>query len=128
MTDYIYPFYDSTLFARSRKAELAWKKDAQSLLDNLIDPDKVKQLRAEANEILESANAKISKINEDVGGLIPAGIELPEIEVPEAEVDVNAQGLPLISSEWSWVEQTQRLKARKGYEGQDQDEDLDDGA
>jgi hypothetical protein len=41
--------------------------------------------------------------------------EFPEIEIPEPDVG-EPGGLPLVSSRWSFAEQTRALIARKNYE------------
>jgi hypothetical protein len=44
--------------------------------------------------------------------LLPRGPVLPE-----PEIAVEPDGLPLIDSAWSWAEQSRRLIASKAYDG-----------
>jgi hypothetical protein len=38
--------------------------------------------------------------------------------LPEPEIAVEPDGLPLIDSAWSWAEQSRRLIASKAYDGE----------
>jgi hypothetical protein len=45
-----------------------------------------------------------------------ADVDLPEIVVPQPELNGSGDGLPVIDSTWPWIEQSLRLKKDKGYE------------
>ncbi len=44
-----------------------------------------------------------------------AGIKLPRIALPYAELAEKSWQAILVSSEWTWADQTRALKARKTY-------------
>jgi hypothetical protein len=72
----------------------------------------------EAQERLREADEEL----DDLAG----GIDLPKPpEAPEAEVDEDAQS-PLVDLDWGFEGVMAALKAHKAYEGQAEDEGLDE--
>jgi hypothetical protein len=114
-TEFLRPFYDPTLARRVREARRVWEAEAQARLDASLDPEERNRVRAEAAEKLEALRENIEEINQqlqvDVGDL-----DLPEIDVPEPEIDVEPEDEPLCDSRWSFVEHATRLKASKAYD------------
>jgi hypothetical protein len=76
-----------------------------------------------AEDLKERAEAKARDIDRLVREVIAdAEIDLPEAVLPEFEFAEKPPGSVLIATEWTWVEQTFSMKARKSY-GDDEDED-----
>lgn len=111
--DAITPFYDRTLHSRSYKAQEDWRREAQAIVDDNLDPDLQAQLRTEANEKLVSMKAAIDEINDQLR-IDADDFDLPEIVIPEAELDGD-QPEPLFDSQWSFAEQCQALIDSKAY-------------
>jgi hypothetical protein len=111
------PFFDYTLRERVVRARYEWIAQAQAQLDEQIDQERLERLRDEADAKLEKLRDEIDAINEALRTEIgdEYDFDLPEIVVPEPELNGHDYGLPLIDSDWSWVEQTLSLKASKGY-------------
>jgi hypothetical protein len=108
------PFFDHSLAARVSRARARWLKEAQRRLEEQLDPEQRERLRKEAMDTLETLFLEIARLN-DALRVETGDIDLPDVVVPEPKL--NGHGSPLIDSDWSWVEQTQALKASKGYEG-----------
>ena len=78
--------------------------------------EEVEALRDAIEDILRRAEEKADELNGRLDEVVAdAEIELPEPVVPEVELAEKAPGSVLVSSAWTWVEQTHgSLKARKG--------------
>lgn len=111
----IKPFWDSSLDSRVSQAFDDWADYAQAKLDAHIDTEFLHQLRSEAALKLAEIETEIAKLNESMRQAVPDDVPLPPIEIPEPEVNESVQGVPLISSRWSWTEQTRALIERKAY-------------
>jgi hypothetical protein len=112
------PFYDATLTSPGAEAKEEYRDLAQEALEGQLTDDQIATLRVVAVEKLEEIRAALRDLESTVG--MAAGsldIDLPEAVVPEPEIDESLQGKPLISSSWSWVDQTRALIARKAYDG-----------
>jgi hypothetical protein len=112
----IAPFYDNTLAGRVSDAKSQWLAEAREALAEQLDTEDMLALRAQAERQIEGIRAQLRQIEtaaematEDME------IELPEPEIPEAEIDAELQPQPLVSSDWSWVDQTRALITRKRY-------------
>jgi hypothetical protein len=112
--DAVTPFYDDTLKRRVNTARLEWLEQAQQRLDEQIDQQQLERLRAEATAKLDTLRDEIEAVNEALRAETGDDFELPPIIVPQPELDGH-DGLPLIDSGWSWVEQTLALKASRAY-------------
>jgi hypothetical protein len=116
--DAVSPFFDATLDRRVRAARDAWLREAQAALDDQLGPERLESIRVEGGrrlaEIREQIEALAAQL--DIG---TEGVDVPGFVIPEAEVDVYGKPLPLIDSEWGFVEGTQRLRAAKAYEEED---------
>ena len=110
------PFYDETLDDRLREAERDWKDEAQELIDRQLDAKVLRDLRQEAEVEAERFAQAIAALNVRIAAATgSADIELPPLVIPEPEIDEDDHGKPLVSSEWSWVEQTEALIDHKAY-------------
>jgi hypothetical protein len=115
-TEWIEYFYDTTLDERSQAAAQEWEHQAQQVIDAEIDSDTIDsaavELAVKCDEIRQFIAERIEPIIASA-----EQIELPELpEIPEPEIDLKGQPMPLIDSEWSWVDQTNQLRASKNYE------------
>ena len=110
----ISPYFDTSLERRVREARNEWLEEAQGRLAEQLDQVELDRIRTEAGVKLEQLRDEIDAINDalhiDIGS-----ISLPEIVVPGPELNGSGNGSPLIDSDWSWVEQTTRLKESKSY-------------
>jgi hypothetical protein len=111
----IAPFYDYTLATRVAAARELYLKEAQARLDEQIDQENLLRLRAEAAAKLDTIRDEIDAINEALRAETDQEFDLPGPVVPQPELNEYRNGLPLIDSDWPWVEQTQRLIASKKY-------------
>jgi hypothetical protein len=110
------PFYDRGLASRVFEAKGKWLDAAREALDEQMNSETMLIIRARAEAQIETIREQIEEIEsateQATEGL---DLDLPVPEVPEAEVDESLQPKPLISSDWSWAEQTASLVARKRY-------------
>ena len=113
--DAMAPFHDASLARRVSDARTDWERRAQVELERQLGPEHVDRIRADATDRLAAMRDEIEAIN---GALtIDIGeIDLPEVVIPEPELNGGPNGLPLIDSGWPWTEQTRRLIAFKSYE------------
>jgi hypothetical protein len=105
------PFFDRTLAARVARAQRQWEAEAQSWLDAELDQGLLGDLLRQVGRNL----AELSELNEKIEATTDSDFELPEPEIPEPEVDPEAHGKPIVSSDWDWAEATRALIARKKY-------------
>ena len=108
------PFFDRTLASRVFEAKGAWLDQARDVLQEQLDTEDMLTLRVHAERQIETIRQQLREIeastqmaSEDLE------IELPEPEIPEPEIDTDLQPQPLVSTDWSWAEQTRALIARK---------------
>ena len=112
--DAIAPFYDTSLDRRVREARDEWQLQAQTMLEQQLGPERLEQMRGEAEAKLGDLHEQVAAINDELR-VDTDGIELPDVEVPESEIDGD-YGLPLVDSGWTHAEQCRHLIARKAYE------------
>jgi hypothetical protein len=110
------PYFDRTLEARVTEAEEAWEERARAALSEQIDPEHLEALREEATEKLTELKDAIDNINERMRLAAADHFELPQIEVPEPEVDDDPSTLALVKFGDDWVAATHALIRRKAYE------------
>ncbi len=85
-------------------------------VDEQLDHDQLAELRAMAQRQIGEMEAQLAEIAEATRmATSDLDVDLPDVEIPEPEVDVGLQGEPLLSSEWPWSDQTKALIARKSY-------------
>lgn len=112
--DAIKPFYDTSLDRRVRDARAEWEQQAQEVLVQQLGPERLEEMRAEAEAKLAGLDEQVVAIN-DALRVDVDGIDLPPIDVPEPELD-GEYGLPLVDSDWSHAKQCQNLINHKAYE------------
>jgi len=113
--DALRPFYDFDLWLRVRRAHSAWRERAGEVMAAHIDLDLLDRIRNQATEKLSELEGEIAALNEALRQDVPSWIPLPEVEIPEPEIDESLHGKPLVSSRWSWPDQTRSLIERKSY-------------
>jgi hypothetical protein len=111
------PYWDSTLEDRVEQAKEEWDEAAAEAIREQIDQEKLDALREEAGEKLAELQDAIDNINERVRLEAGDHFRLPEIEVPQPEVDDDSERQALVSFDDDWVAATQALIRRKAYEG-----------
>src|SRR5271166_178403 len=127
-------YFDPTIARRVWAAERDWRTRAQEVIDEHVDEDEVDEIEsnvaaieAEAKERFEALRSEISDriaIEDDRLRQLVDGIELPPPpDLPEAELSERSPQAVLVSSDWSWIEQTRALKAWKSYGNDDAKED-----
>ena len=153
------PYFDPTLIARARAAERQWRADAQAAIEAQIadDPelaDLMQGAEGRAANVavnIEALNARIAQIQDliteindqaelirhDIGvvnndlATIARRIELEPPDVPKPNLPDQPTNGPnlVLSSSWSWIEATDRMKDRKAHlpnDGEDDDGAEDD--
>jgi hypothetical protein len=139
----IAPFWDQTLTTRTEEAKAAWETEANAAIEEQADPERLAEVKAQAEEAANLVNAalhfltvsqdQLTRASDDLKALVEE-IDLPEEpEEPQPEPEEDAE--PLIDTLGAdYVELTDALKAHKGYgkgetveNGGDEDEDEDEG-
>jgi hypothetical protein len=108
------PYYDDTLDDRVEEARSDWQEEAQQAIDSQIDAESLAALREEAAERLTELQSAIDDINERLR-LSADAFTLPEIEVPEPEIEDEGDRQALVSFDDDWVAATRSLIERKSY-------------
>jgi len=113
--DAIAPFFDTSLARRVSEARRAWLEEAQAALDRSMDPEHLRR-------ISENARARLAELEEEITAINDAlHIEIDDVELPDLIVPTHTLngggGLPLISSDWDFVEQCRVLRESKAYGG-----------
>jgi hypothetical protein len=112
------PFYDADLAHRVSVEKSAWQEQAQSWLEQQMDLESLTRLQREAAERLDALKDDIAAINDGIRLAVGDDFTLPTAVVPEPQIDADLHGKPLVSSSWSWTDQTRALIARKSYGAQ----------
>ena len=71
-------------------------------------------MRAEATTKLSELRSAIDDLNEQMN-LATDGFDLPEIDVPQPEIDADIPRQSLVAFGDNWITATRALKARKSY-------------
>jgi hypothetical protein len=108
------PYFDRTLAARVSAAKEEWEQEAEEAIREQVDPTILANLREEASQRFDELRSTIDDINERMR-LAADDFTLPEVEVPEPEIDEDASRQALVSFDDSWIEATRALIARKQY-------------
>jgi hypothetical protein len=122
----IEPYYDRTLAERIARAKGEWRGRAQRVIDAHVDAEEVEGIRRDLDDLAADATRRIQAIGAEISERVSeaderlrvmvSGIRLPPIPtLPEAVLPTGETHGLLVSSEWSWIEQTLALKARKTY-------------
>jgi hypothetical protein len=86
-------------------------------VDEQIDSDRLDAIRTEATTKLAELREQIERINEALQ-LSTEGFTLPEIDVPESEIDLDSldsERLALVSFDDDWVAASRALIKHKSY-------------
>jgi hypothetical protein len=120
------PYYDRTLALRIREAAADWRNRAQVVIDAHIDADELEDIRdtvetieADANERIEAVKTetdeRVAVENHRLHELI-AGIRLPRAPaLPDIELAERPPNSVLVTTDWTWAQQTLALKKHKSY-------------
>jgi hypothetical protein len=112
----IRPFYDPTLVSRCEAARSEWREACQRAVDARTDQEHLDEIAEQANGALEGLREQIRQLEEQIR-IDPRDYDLPRRpDLPEPEIAVEPDGLPLIDSAWPWTEQSRRLIASKAYD------------
>lgn len=114
------PYYDHGLRERVRSAYDRWLRRAEEMLEEQSSSDFRNEVLEEAAAKLSELEAEVASINEALRQSLPDEFDYPPILIPEPNVDPSLHGKPLISSAWTWVEQTRALKQQKAYAVKDE--------
>ena len=109
------PYFDRTLEERVDEAESDWTADAEAALSEQTDDDLLSRLRDQAAERLDELREEIDRINTQLRLAAADNVDLPTIDVPEAEIDEDSERQALVSSDQDWVEATRALIEHKSY-------------
>lgn len=107
-------YFDSSLHVRVERARREWQESAQAVINAQMDGEKL-------GTLVEKARLKLSQMEEEIERLNNAmridtsAFDLPQMIVPEPVVS-EAYPVPLVSSAWSFEDQTRALIAAKNYE------------
>ena len=80
------PYFDATLERRVEAAESEWLDEAQAAIDAQLNPEIMAAVRAQAETKLSELRSVIDDLNEQLN-IATDDFTLPEIEVPEPEID-----------------------------------------
>jgi hypothetical protein len=110
----IRPFYDTSLARRVSAARSEWEREAQAVVNNNIDQERLGQLRDQFEARLAELRAEIDSIN-DALRINITDFDVPPIpQVPEPQVS-GSNDSPLLDSSWSFAEQCKALIDSKAY-------------
>lgn len=116
VNDAVAPFYDHTLVRRVFAAKAEWEREANEQLREQIDTEHMEALKADAEQQIAHMCDELYEIEKTIEAAMRGlRIDLPKPEIPKPEINKSLQGKPLLSSEWSWSDQTRALIARKSY-------------
>jgi hypothetical protein len=114
--DAIAPFFDADLDRRVAEARAAWLDAAQAALAEQLDQTELDRIRAEADEKLSEMQQQIDEINNALR-IDLEDLDLPEIEIPEPDLNGAVASVPLLDSGNDFMEGTLGLLASKAYRG-----------
>jgi hypothetical protein len=116
--DAIAPFFDNTLGRRVRAARQAWDEEAAGVLVGAVDADVIDRMRAEAEQALEGLRDEINDLSDRLR-IDPGDVALPEVVIPQAEVEYPPRGTSLLDSRWPFADQCRALIESKAYRNGD---------
>ena len=114
----IEPFYDPTLQRRHFEAWNQWQRDADQILDESAEYQREVELlherQTEARNIIRDAISSLNEYQFAATERIEAlRLTFDEFDPPDVEMDAEAPQ-PLFDSRDDWLEQTSRLRDRRG--------------
>jgi hypothetical protein len=111
--DALDPFYDHSLDSRVGRAYHDWRQRAQAIVDAGMDDEHRSRIVTEAVTKLAELRTEIDALN-DAMRLDVDDFDLPEIEIPEAELNGD-HPVPLVASDDDFADQCRALIASKAY-------------
>jgi hypothetical protein len=124
--DAVRPFYDRTLERRTDDAQAQWEQEAaarmqahpayQEALSKLSAA--IDALREASPAGLRDASTEFETTQLEVAGLLETSVELPEIVLPEPEIDTSSVPRPLFTTDDDYVTATRRLIDHKKLNGE----------
>jgi hypothetical protein len=111
------PYFDRTLARRVTLAEVEWRRQAREALNDQIDTEQLAVLREEATRRLAEMEETIADLNERLRLSVDDGFTLPEIRVPEPDLDEDIPRQALVGFDDDWLAATRALIQRKSYGG-----------
>ena len=111
------PFYDRSLAGRVDAIKREWVEETQRLVVDQIGAEQFAQLRSKGEAKIVELEELRDQINDELRVADADIVDLPEApDLPEPELEDSGEAsTPLMSSEWSWVDQTRQLIRHKGY-------------
>jgi hypothetical protein len=103
------------LARRVAEAKAEWNTSAQEAIAEQIDPERLEQIRDEASVKLEELRESIERINEQLNLAAGDHFELPDIDVPEPDIDLDPHRQALLRFEHDWVHGSRALIKHKSY-------------
>jgi hypothetical protein len=114
------PYFDRTLAERVSDAKDEWLAAAQAAMSEQVDGDLLSNLRDQAAGRLDELREELDRIDSQLRLAAAGHVTLPEIDVPEPELDDESPRQALVSSDQGWVEATRALITHKAYGGGDE--------
>ena len=115
--DVLAPFFDATLVRRVRAAAAEWVDEAQRVLDERLELGEREEREREIEKWLALREEAFDEFKAEKAAELPWHFGLPGLVVVEPVIDASLQGLPLVSSSWSWEELTAALDRRRDRGG-----------
>jgi hypothetical protein len=113
------PHYDSGLGVRVFEARGGWLERASAIVNAQIDAAGrealAEQLQAQLDAVREELDQALEQIREQIR-IDASDFDLPEIFVPQAEINEADQPVPLLDSDWGFADQCESLIDDKAYE------------
>ena len=109
----IRPFFDYGLAARVAQARADWVREASRIVARDTDAEMLARIRREAATQLAGMRQQIADLNDQLR-IDASGFDLPELDVPEAELTGDPPP-PLLDSSWSFARQSYALINSKRY-------------
>lgn len=114
--DVLDPYFDHGLASRVAEARLAWRASAQAALNSQLDQRGRESIRAAAEPKLAELEQQIEAINNSLRVSVD-DVDLPPLPpVPDPQ-PAGGGKRPLVSSTWSFAEQTTALTTSRSYAG-----------
>jgi len=114
LEDALAPFYDKTLEVRAYRVKRQWFEDAEAALAEQTQHTELRRLVDEANSRIEAFRTDITALNDALNAEV-VHVELPPVPDAPEPVLVGTPPEPLVSSSWTWIDQTRALRAHKAY-------------
>jgi len=115
LTQAFEPYIDTTLSRRVADAKAEWNTAAQEAIEQQIDAERLARIRSDASTKLDEMRGQLEQINAQLDLVAGEHFTLPEIEVPEPQVELDDTRQALVRFEDDWVSASQALIKHKSY-------------